>query len=151
MGEILCWSSLPSYLATLLVLLPHWFIGRAIDSYWSIVPAPTQFVKAYSRTAEKCTLFCAALEVEYVFPVHRDLLESGRGILEQYWRVLYSRFKIVSDNYYLSNMFLPEPLGKRKLQQLVREIQKPVKVLSQTPELLIFVNKFEFYLVARSL
>ncbi len=37
----------------------------------------SNFVKAYSRTAEKRKHFCAALE--YVLPVNRNLFESGRG------------------------------------------------------------------------
>jgi hypothetical protein len=45
------------------------------------------------------------------------LLESERGhsgtILE--CTVLYSGFKEVSNNYYLSNMFSPNPLGKWQL------------------------------------
>jgi hypothetical protein len=67
------WSSLPNYLAALLGT-------PTIDSYWSIVLAPIyfyNFIKAYLRTTEKRKHFSAALE--YVFPVHRNLLESRRG------------------------------------------------------------------------
>ncbi len=40
----------------------------------------------------------------------------GEVILELYWRVFYSSFKEVFNNYYLSNMFLPYPLRKFQLQ-----------------------------------
>ncbi len=37
----------------------------------------SNYVKAYSRTPKKHKHFCASLE--YVLPVHRYLLEYGRG------------------------------------------------------------------------
>jgi len=50
--------------------------------------------------------FCAALE--YVFTeIYWSLDEV---ILERYWRVLYSVFKVVTKNYNFSNMFSPLPL-----------------------------------------
>jgi len=65
----------------------------------------------HSRTADKWTILCAALG--YVLPVHRNLLESGWGhsgtILES---VLYSSFKVVSNNTYFFNMFSPLPRRK---------------------------------------
>jgi hypothetical protein len=93
------------YLVALLVTaLVHWL---TIDFCSSIVPAPIKFsyfVKACSRTAEKHKHFCAALE--YVLAVHRNLSWSlDEVILEQYWKVLYSGFKAVSNNYYFSNIF----------------------------------------------
>ncbi len=113
MGEI-------NVLDKLLGSPPCYLIGSLVELLTSIGPSPIQFcnfVKAYQRTAEKHKHFCAALNYVCLFTeIYRSLDEI---ILEQYWRVLYIGFKVVSNNYYFSNMFLP--LTLRKVQQLIRE------------------------------
>ncbi len=69
------WSSLPNYLAALLVTpLVYWL------TYWFLLvhcSSSNKFVKPYSRTVEKRKHFCVALQ--YVLPVQRNILESGQG------------------------------------------------------------------------
>jgi hypothetical protein len=63
-------------------------------------------------------------------------LESGQGhsgkILESVIR--YRGYKVVSNNYYFSNMFLPLTAGKMATaiahQRNILEIQKPAEVLN---------------------
>jgi hypothetical protein len=68
MAEILCIRALP--FGSLVELLIFLLVKLSSSDI-------VFFVKAYLGTAEKCKHFCAAFK--YVLPVHRNLLESGRG------------------------------------------------------------------------
>jgi hypothetical protein len=103
MGEILCFG----VCCRILGGPPCYPIGSLVELLTPILQA---FLKAYSRIAEKHkqSRICWLLTEIY--------LSLDEVILEQYWRVLYSGFKVVSNNYYFSSMFLHEPLGKWLLQ-----------------------------------
>ncbi len=53
----------------------------------------------------------------------------GEAILEQYWKLFYSGFKEVSNNYYFSNMFSPYPLGKWHCNSLSVKHLRNLKIL----------------------
>ncbi len=75
-------------------------------------------------------------------------------ILGKYWRFLYSGFKVVTKIYYLSNMFHLNRSENRNCNSSSEKHLRNPKTSKGSQldlELLIFVKKFEFYLVAHSL
>ncbi len=74
-------------------LLVHCF--SSIIIFW--------YKKAYLRVAKKFRWFCAALE--YVLPVHRNLLECRWGHLKTLLANVIDDFEEVSRIYFFSKMF----------------------------------------------
>jgi hypothetical protein len=125
MGKILC-IGISGQITWQPSLLPRWFIGRTIDSYCSSPIQFSNFVKAYSRTAENRKHFVRPWNMFWLFTeIYWSLDEV---ILEQYWRVLYSVFKVVYNNYYFSDFLqyvFTLTAGKMATENNSSEIRNP--------------------------
>ncbi len=131
-GTLFCSNSLPWFKENIRptemtrgrILGRNW--DKSLESFppcYSQSPLLMDFalMKAYSWAAENCNKSCVVLE--YVLPVHRNLLESGWAYYETNWRVLleYSAF-LRSLQYLLFVQYIFNwTAGKWQMKLFIRE------------------------------